>query len=90
MCGKLSSSRRPTAIWNVRHAGGLGQVAQCRMVRMEAERDKGLESAGLILQLAQLEKVIDAVFVVLNVAIQHRGIGAQTGLVCQSRGVEPL
>jgi hypothetical protein len=42
------------------------------------------------LQSAQLEQMVDAIFVVLNVAVEHRRIGFQTNLVRSLRRVEPL
>ena len=57
---------------------------------MERQRDEGLEAVGLVLQLAQLEQVVDAVFVVLDVAVEHGGVRLEADLVRGARGVEPL
>jgi hypothetical protein len=39
---------------------------------------------------AQLQQVVDAVFVVLNVAVEHRRVGLEAQLVRQPRRVQPL
>src|SRR5689334_11899401 len=57
---------------------------------MKRQRDECLEAAGFILQRAQLQQVIDAVFIVFNVPVQHGCIGLQPKLVREARGVEPL
>ena len=75
---------------DVEHPCGLRQMLQRRVVGMESQRDEGLEAAGFILQAAQLEQVIDAVFVVFDVAIEHGRVGFQTDLVGELRGLEPL
>ena len=66
---------------DVEHAGGLRQMLQRRVVRMKCQRNEGLEAAGLVLQRAQLQQVIDAIFVVLHVAVEHGGVGSQPQLV---------
>ena len=57
---------------------------------MKRQRDEGLEAVRLVLQCAQLQQVVDAVFVIFDVAVQHRGIRFQADLVRGARRVEPL
>ena len=59
---------------NVGKAGGDGQVVERCVFRMEGKWDEGLEAAGFVLHFTQFEHVIDAVFVVLDMAVKHRGI----------------
>src|SRR5579883_2128506 len=61
-----------------------------RVVGMEGERDEGLKAAGLVLQAAELEQVVDPVFVVFDVAVEHGGVGFEAYLVGYAGGVEPL
>ena len=56
---------------------------------MERERDERLEAAGLVLQLAQPEQVVDAVLGLLDVAVEHGGVGAQAELVGLAVDAEP-
>ena len=75
---------------DVGQAGRARQMLQRRVVGMERQRDKGLEAAGFVLQLAQLEQVIHAVFVVLDVAVEHGGVRLQPQLVRRARRLQPL
>ena len=75
---------------DVEHAGGLRQMLQRRVVGMKGQRNKRLEAAGLVLQRAQLQQMIDAVFVVFDVAVEHGRIRLQPDLVRQLGGFEPL
>jgi len=75
---------------NVGEAGGDGQMIEGGVLGVKGQRDEGLEAAGFVLDLAQLEEMVDAVFVVLDVAIEHGGIGAEAVFMGQARGVEPL
>ena len=68
----------------------FGRCCSGGVVGMERQRNKRLEAAGLVLQRAQLEQVIDAVFVVFDVAVEHGRVGVQSDLVGESRSVEPL
>ena len=45
---------------------------------------------GFVLQGAQLQQMIDAVFVVLDVAVEHGGVRLQADLVGSARGLQPL
>ena len=75
---------------DVGESGGHGQVIERRVFGMECQRNEGLEAAGLVLQRAQLEQMIDAVFVVLNVAVEHGRIRLEAQLVRRARGFEPF
>ena len=68
----------------------FGKMLQRRVVGMERQRDKRLEAAGFILQGAQLEQMVDAVLVVLDVAVEHGRVRLQADLVRELRGFEPL
>ncbi len=57
---------------------------------MEGQRDKCLETAGFVLQRAQLQQMVDAVFVVLDVTVEHGRVRLQSDLVSQPGGFEPL
>ena len=65
-------------------------MLQRRVIGMKGQRDEGLEAAGFVLQRAQLEQVVDAVFVVFDVAVEHGRVRFQSDLVGESGGVEPL
>ena len=69
---------------DVEHAGGFRQMLQRRVVGMERQRDEGLEAAGFVLQRAQLEQVVDAVFVVFDVAVEHGRVRFQSDLMGES------
>ena len=75
---------------DVEDACRLWQMLQRRVIGMESQRDEGLKAAGFILQTTQLQQVIDAVFVVLDVAVEHSRVGLQTDLVGELRGFKPL
>ena len=65
-------------------------MLQRRVVGMERQRNERLEAVGLVLQRAQLEQVVDPVFVVFDVAVEHGGIRLQPDLVRQLRRIQPL
>ena len=71
-------------------AGGLGKVRERRVLRMKRQRNEGREAVRFVLQFAQLEQMIDALFFGLDVAVKHGGVGAQANLVRGARDVEPL
>ena len=54
----------------------FGRCCERGVVGMEGQRDESLEAAGFVLQSAQLQQVVDAVFVVFDVAVEHGGVGA--------------
>ena len=91
MCGKLSSTSRLTAI--------------CLMSSMPVVFGRccsgvfsGWNASGMNVwkppvsscKRAQLEQVVDAVFVVLDVAVEHGRVRFQADLVRRSRGLQPL
>ena len=82
MCGKLSSTRRLTAICLISSMPVvLGRCCKRSVVGMKGQRNKGLEAAGFILQGAQLQQMVDAVFVVFYVAVEHGRVRLQSDLV---------
>ena len=60
----------------------FGRCCKRRVLGMERQRDKSLEAVRVVLQRAQLQQVIDAVFVVLDVAVEHGGIRLQARPRC--------
>src|SRR5439155_12554861 len=56
---------------------------------MEGQRDECLEAAGFVLQLAKPNQVINAVPGLLDVAIKHGGVRAQTELVSFAMDANP-
>src|SRR5215469_559047 len=60
------------------------------VVGMECERNERLEAPGFVLQSAQLVEMVNPVFIIFDVAIEHGGIRFQTDLMRQTRGFEPL
>ena len=90
MWSKLSSISRLTAI--VRRSTrpeGFLMWLKPGVVGMEGQRDERLEAAGLVLQLAQPHQMIDAMERVFDVAVEHRGVGAQPEFVGRAVDVEP-
>src|SRR3954470_22002558 len=61
-----------------------------RVLRMKCEGDKSLEATGFVLDLAELQEMIDAVLIVLDMAVEHCRIGFESQLVSQTGGVQPL
>ena len=74
------------------HVGRLGhrQVREPVVVVVEAQRDEHLEAAGLVLQLAQPQHVVDAVPRLLDVAVEHRRRRAQALLVREAVDARPV
>ena len=56
---------------------------------VEGERDEGQEAAGLVLQVAQAQQVVDPLLVRLHVAVEHRAVGRDAEPVGGAVGVEP-
>src|SRR5215472_793693 len=75
---------------DVEHAGGFGQMFEQSVVGVKRQRDVSLEAVGFVLQRAQFDQVVDAVFVVLYVTVEHGGVRLQPDLMRQARGIEPL
>src|SRR5580693_3517430 len=65
-------------------------MLQRRVVGVKRQWDEGLEAAGFILQITELEQVIDAVFIIFYVTVEHGRIRFQADLVGELRGFEPL
>src|SRR5882762_884258 len=57
---------------------------------MECQRNKGLKAIGLILHGTQAEQMIDTVFVVLDVTVQHGRVRPQANLMSRARSVQPF
>src|SRR3954471_9824582 len=57
---------------------------------MESQRNECLEAAGLVLQRAQLHQVINTVFVILDVTVEHGRVRTEPELVSHARRIEPL
>ncbi len=75
MCGMLSSSSRATACTrSVSLAVGRRQLAHLVVVGMERQRNERLEAAGLVLQRARPQHVIDALGMRLDVPVEHRHV----------------
>ena len=91
MCGKLSSISRLIAItFRSVIALGFGNVATIRVLSgMERQRNERLEAAGLVLQLAQPDQVVDAVLRPLDVAVEHRRVRPQPEFVGLAVDAEP-
>ncbi len=56
--------------------GGRRQLPHLVVVGMKRQRDERLEAARLVLQRPRAQHVIDALFVRLDVAVQHRHVRA--------------
>ena len=57
--------------------------------RMELQRHERLKSAGHVLQVAEPAEMVDAVLDALDMAVEHRGVGAQPQLVGRAMDFEP-
>ncbi len=51
---------------------------------------KATKAARLVLEIAQGQQMFDAFLIVLNVAVEHGGVGTQADLVGGARNIEPL
>ncbi len=60
------------------------------VLRVERQRDERLEAAGLVLQLAQPQQVVDAVVRLFDVAVEHRAVALEPELVGRAMDVEPV
>src|SRR5665811_271415 len=72
------------------YAGGRGQVGELRILRMERQRDEGLEAAGLVLSLPQTDQMVDTLLGGLDVAVEHGRVGPDTTAVRKLVDLEPL
>src|ERR1019366_4659675 len=50
------------------------QLAELGVGGVKGQRDERLEAVGLVLELAQLQQVVNAVLGGLNVAVKHGGV----------------
>ena len=64
-------------------------IERC-IVGMEGQRNKRLEAASLVLQGPQPDQVIDSVLIVLDVAVEHRGIRLQSRQMRLPRRLQPF
>jgi len=69
---------------------GRLDVCEHRGLRFEGERDKSGETAGLILQLAQLAEVIDALSESFDMSVEHSASAAATHGVPGAMDIEPF
>ncbi len=56
---------------------------------VERQRNERLEAARFVLQLAEADEVVDAVVGLLDVAVEHRAVGAEAQLVGRAVDFEP-
>ncbi len=91
MCAKfVEHQTRYGDIADIGEAGRGVKVPQWRVGGMKRQRNEGLKTAGVILESAQFQQVVHAVFVILNMAVEHGGVGAQADLVGHAGGLQPL
>src|SRR5581483_6118578 len=74
----------------VQESRGGRNVLQGSVSRMKRQRNKCLKTLGIVLQRAQPQQVIDAIFLILDVAVQHGAIGFQPELVRGAGYFQPL
>ena len=70
-------------------AGDFAQAGQGVVARPEFQGDEGIEAARLVLQFAQGEQVVDAVFPAFEVAEKHRAVGGNAHPVGGAVDLEP-
>ncbi len=71
-------------------AGRAGQLAEAGVGRLERERDEGIETAGVVLELAQPDHVVRELARRLDVPVEHRRVRLEAGLVRRAHHVQPL
>ena len=54
---------------------GEGILVELGVLRMECQRDEGLEAVRFVLQFAQLAEVVDTVLGLFDMAVEHRRVG---------------
>ena len=70
---------------------GLGDVfPELRVFGQEGETDKGLETAGFVLQFAQCQQVVNAFLHGFDMAVEHGGVGLYAEAVRRPRDFEPF
>jgi len=57
---------------------------------MKCQRDESLEAACFVLQRAELQQMIDAVFIVLDVTVEHGRVRLQSDLMRRARCLQPF
>src|SRR5216683_134345 len=67
----------------------LRNVRERGVIRMKRQRDERHEAVGLVLQLAQLDEVVDALLLRFHVPVKHRRIRAQPDFMRLPSNVEP-
>ena len=67
----------------------LGKVSEGRVRRVERQRDEPREAAGLVLEGAQAQQVVHAVFGGLDGAVEDRSVRSDTEEVALPRDLEP-
>ena len=65
-------------------------MLQRRVLRMEGQRNERLEAACVVLQGAQLQQVVDPVFIVFDVTVKHCRVRLQADFVRGARDLQPL
>src|SRR5712692_4094196 len=86
----VEQKARDGDVLQVGEAGWLGQMAERGVFRVEGQRDEGDEAAGLVLELAQQQQVLDTLLFCFDVAVEHGGVRAQADLMRRARNVQPL
>src|ERR1043166_7205742 len=69
---------------------GAFDVSEHGCLRLECERNKTAETAGFILELAQLPQMIDALFESLDMTVKHRAGAAAAHFVPGAMNIEPF
>ena len=91
MCGMLCEQQPRDGVGaQVLDAGGRRQLHQRVVVGVEGQRDEGLEAAGLVLQRAQPQHVVDPLLERLDGAVEHRAVRAQAHPVGGAVHLQPL
>ncbi len=70
-------------------AAGLRDVRECRVFRVKRQRNKRHESMRFILELAQPDEMVDALFLGFHVAVEHGGVRPQPRFVSFFRRAQP-
>ena len=70
-------------------AGGPGQLAEPGVGRLERQRDEGVETAGVVLELAEADHVVRELRRLFDVAVQHRRVRDHPDAVRGPMHVEP-
>ena len=71
-------------------SGGPGQVVDFGTLRVEGQRDVGEEPPRLVLHLTQARQVVDLLFDVFHVAVEHGRVRRQAAAVGGGGDLEPV